>query len=101
MLLEVAAKGRLMTKKAEPTTVATKHIGRTIIVSAITFIESESPDARLGVTVLKVIASTQAVVISLVFIVPKPFRTSGHLSNEIFAQKRDLSKSVQRSKERT
>ena len=68
MLLEIAAAGRLITKNAEPITVATKQPGRTTRTSAITSSGPLSEDATLEVTPPRLTANTQTTVNSLVFI---------------------------------
>lgn len=67
--------GRLMTKNAEPMTVATRQAGRTNTTSATIAKGSLSSDAKLELALHKLMASTQIAVNSLVFIsftIPQP-----------------------------
>src|SRR4051794_34349494 len=85
ILLEGAEKGRERTKKTDPTAVAIKHAGLTRMVSATILSEVSSPIALAGVTLLRLIAKMQTVLIScLVFIVLGAFTIVGPLSSGSF-----------------
>ena len=84
VLWDMAANGRLATKNTEPTAVAAKQAGRTITMSVTIKIPCSSP-AKLELAVAKSRASRHVVSLSLVFILGKPFRISGVLSNKFWS----------------
>src|SRR5207249_8906927 len=82
-LLEVAATGRLTTKKTLPTIVATKQSGRTTTASATTIAGSGVVSANVEVVLAIQTVTAQIIVISLVFMVFS--YTQRSLIVEIFA----------------
>jgi hypothetical protein len=84
VLRDIAENGRLATKNTEPTAVAAKQAGRMISMSVIINIPGSSV-AKLELAVAKIRASRHVVSLSLVFILAKPFRISGVLSNKFWS----------------